>query len=422
MMEEESQQQANARETIGDRLMAFNFSRDYIRELGNFKPINTASGEVKTAKDILEKALNDYKLKKLARYKLGGIITLKQKLGLEGRLFSADNNRTEMPVNAGTVTKINSLVRGFLGRRKAKKEAWIKHMQVVGRRIGQRKAGSVIAASMKRALAQRSMGIAGHINRMATTLPTLQLVADTTSSPTVARAATVVANDIVGRSGNYKPPMGAKGTQERANYMAWLRAERKGGRRTKKQISQANLIKRARFGLPRAYQGRPSSAVAPAPAPTVVPASAAPSRNISALLNRARFGKARRYPGRPRKVATVASLPNAIVASAAPKKRGRPRKVVSVAGGMMSIPRAVSTGNGAVARRGRPRTLTSDTARLVRDVQRLRGKGKSVKSIAFGVLTGSKGTAGKRGRPGIVVSDAGRIVKDVLKLRGIKRR
>ena len=51
------------------------------------------------------------------------IKTLKQKLGLEERLFSADNNRTEMPVNTSAATKINSLVRGFLGRRKAKKES-----------------------------------------------------------------------------------------------------------------------------------------------------------------------------------------------------------------------------------------------------------------------------------------------------------
>ena len=499
MMEEELEEQENARETIGNRLLAYNLRRDYIRELGNFRPINTGSGEVKTAKDILEKALNDYKLKKLARYKIGGIITLRQKLGLEGRLFSADNNRTEdMPGRGELIKKFFGALRRTaqfaqlsenINRRKAgrtigssirrrlamNKYEWDKDMVGVGMRIGRRRAGSVMSAMVRRRLAMGGYAdvndLGARLRTMATTLPTLQLVADTTPSPTVARAATVVANDIVGRSGNYKPPMGAKGTQERANYMAWLRSERKGGRRTKKQITQANLIKRARFGLPRAYLGRPSSAVAPAPAPTVVPASAAPSRNISALLSRARFGKARRYPGRPRKVATlsapsislglsssvapiapsrnisallsrarfgksrryaggrprkvatVASLPNAIVASAAPKKRGRPRKIAtSMSVGMMSIPRAVMTGNGAVARRGRPRTLTSDTARLVKDVQRLRGKGKSMKSITYGVLTGSKGTAGKRGRPGIVASDAGRIVKDVLKLRGVRRR
>jgi hypothetical protein len=46
-------------------------------------------------------------------------LTLRQKLGLEERLFSSDINRRELPVNAVTATKINSLVRGFLGRRKA---------------------------------------------------------------------------------------------------------------------------------------------------------------------------------------------------------------------------------------------------------------------------------------------------------------
>ena len=90
--------------------------------------------------------------------------------------------------------------------------------------------------------------------------------------------------------------------------------------------------------------------------------------------------------------------------------------------GTMSIPRAVMTGNGAAARRGRPRKLTTDTARLVKDVVKLRKSGKSTKTIANAILTGSKGTAGKRGRPGKIITDTGRIVKDVLKLQGARRR
>jgi hypothetical protein len=275
---------------------------------------------------------------------------------------------------------------------------------------------------------------------MATTLPTLELVADTTSSPTVARAAAVVANDIVGRSGNYKPPMGAKGTQERANYMAWLRAERIGGKRvlkagtTYKGLSVFGPMNRPKrsaklpvFG-PANRRGRPSKYTAPAVVataalPTVVPASAAPSTTVRRTRVSKKlpvFGPPNRR-GRPSKYTPPAV---SAVAAVAPKKRGRPSKVMSMSGmsGTMSIPRAVMTGNGAAARRGRPRKLTTDTARLVKDVQRLRGKGKSLKTITYGILTGSKGTAGKRGRPGIVVSDAARIVRDVIKLRGVKRR
>ena len=39
----------------------------------------------------------------------------------------------------------------------------------------------------------------------------------------------------------------------------------------------------------------------------------------------------------------------------------------------MSIPRAVSTGNGAAKRMGRPNKLTTDTARVVKDVLKLQG-------------------------------------------------
>jgi hypothetical protein len=304
----------------------------------------------------------------------------------------------------------------------------------------QNSAGVKIAAFLKRKLASNSYRLGSALNRLAV-LPNMQLV------PAPVAPIAAITNDIVGRSGNYKPPMGAKGTQERANYMAWLRSERKGGRRTKKQITQANLIKRARFGLPRAYQGRPKKTVStPAPAPV---------RDIASILNRARFGKARRYAGgRPRgmsapapAVVAAAASPTVVPASAAPstvrrgrprkitapstvsavasvvpKKRGRPAKVITMGGGMMSIPRAVSTGNGAAARKGRPRKLTTDTARLVKDVVRLQKQGKSTKSITYGILTGSKGTAGKRGRPGKIVSDTARVVRDVVKLRGVKRR
>ena len=145
--------------------------------------------------------------------------------------------------------------------------------------------------------------------------------------------------------------------------------------------------------------------VAAAASPTVVPASAAPST-------------VRR--GRPRKITAPSTV--SAVASVVPKKRGRPAKVITMGGGMMSIPRAVSTGNGAAARKGRPRKLTTDTARLVKDVVRLQKQGKSTKSITYGILTGSKGTAGKRGRPGLIVSDTARVVRDVVKLRGVKRR
>ena len=54
------------------------------------------------------------------------------------------------------------------------KYEWDKDMVGVRSRIGRRTAAGVIAASMKRGLAQRSMGIAVVINRMATTLPTLE--------------------------------------------------------------------------------------------------------------------------------------------------------------------------------------------------------------------------------------------------------
>ena len=161
-----------------------------------------------------------------------------------------------------------------------------------------------------------------------------------------------------------KMPRLAKGSQEAKDFMARIRALRKGGRRTKTQISQANLIKRANFMKPRVYKGRtpkslaltsvsPVAMSAPkrrgrppkiqqtyasvlaapapkrrgrppkmsAPAPTVIPSSAAPiysanakrrvgrprkivsksASEIASLLNRARFGLARRYQGGRRK-------------------------------------------------------------------------------------------------------------------------
>ena len=189
----------------------------------------------------------------------------------------------------------------------------------------------------------------------------------------------------------------------------------------------ANPVKDPAYSKPRGRPrtkpfGPPNRPSGSAPAPTLIPTSAAPTQALNAK-RRGRpaklpvFGPPNR-PGRPSKY----TPPVVAAVAAVAKRRGRPAKTVSMAGGMMSIPRVVMTGNGAAARKGRPRKLTTDTARLVKDVVKLRKSGKSTKTIAYAILTGSKGTAGKRGRPGKIITDTGRVVKDVLKLRGARRK
>jgi len=427
---------------------------------------------------------------------IGKTPTLAQKLGLEQRLFSSDINRTEMQDKPSAATKINSLIRGFLGRKKAKKEALYKNAEIVGARIARRRAQDRIGANLQRALAQRSFAMGSVLNRMgttlpsldliptppprrltdkeaktgfyskyaeermilrdmATTLPKLELIGNITSSPTVERAVAIVENEIV-----KKMKRGAKGSQDAKDFMAAIRAKRIGGKRVlkagttykglsvfgpmnrpkgrSKKISVWDASKKRALKPGTIYEGdtvfgpmnRPKgrrrrnatpAVVAAAALPTVVPASAAPSttvRRTRASKKLPVFGPPNRR-GRPSKYTPP---PVAAVAAVVPKKRGRPAKVITMGSGMMSIPRAVSTGNGAAARKGRPRKLTTDTARLVKDVVRLQKQGKSTKSITYGILTGSKGTAGKRGRPGIIVSDTARVVRDVIKLRGVRRR
>lgn len=172
-----------------------------------------------------------------------------------------------------------------------------------------------------------------------------------TMSPTVALKKPPTLTQIMGGENNnvalnienipVKMPRPAKGSQEAKDFMARIRALRKGGRRTKTQITQANLVKRANFMKPRVYKGRTPKSLSLS---AVVASTSAPA-------------PAPKRRGRPPKVqqtyASVLSAP-----PPAPKRRVRQPKALSAT----VIPSSAAPVMGAKRRVGRPRKIVSKSA------------------------------------------------------------
>lgn len=180
---------------------------------------------------------------------------------------------------------------------------------------------------------------------------------------------------------NQQMPRNAKGSQEARDFMARIRGLKKPRRDTKFLKTgqfDASTPALTKYNVRRRV-GRPKKT------PTRSP------EEIATYMMRAGFGVARpkitrsytrktpvvsktspempKKRGRPPKLVTLGAVAPAPVQAS---KKG-PRKLKSYAKVLMSVPRAVSTGNGAVKRRGRPNKLTTDTARVVKDVLKLQG-------------------------------------------------
>lgn len=385
----EDKQLQDASEKIRDNLLAYGARQNYERMVKAETPITTKTGETKTARDILLKSLMDYNERKLAEMKLKGLKRFKQaqmEMKPQSLMVVAPIIKREMPEEGQP--KIHPAVekyKNLIPQQNLKTEEEIKlepskesiyakvvqdapnsalsrlveleGRQYIAKHLAQtaipkleqklglaerNKAISLIGANLKRGLAQRSMGIGRIINRMATTLPSLNLVGvqnnnlplniESRVMPPVLNPMTYARTNAARVIQNYyrsnrlarqNAQLAAVRQQYASNWAARIL-----GAAARRAIAPppppprniSALLKRARFGKGRRYTRGKGRKVAVAVAP------AAPVRNISALLSRARFGKGRRYAGgRPRRAAQApAVVPVAPVAApVAVARRGR---------------------------------------------------------------------------------------------------
>jgi hypothetical protein len=346
---------------------------------------------------------------------LGRRGTLAQKLGLEERLSSSLFSSPQQ--KNSSMSLLQAMARRKLGM---DKYDWDRDMVGVENRLAKRRASILLQAMVKRRLATGGYNdvqqLGGILRNMATTLPSFNL------EPNMGENNYIMPN--IEAPINQQMPRYAKGSSEARDFMARIRGLKKPrrdtsflktgqfdastpaltkynvrrprGRPRKTQVRAPEEIQtymtRAGFGIARPKITRKYTRRAPAMIPTSVapkrvgrPRKMTGSRVATDSEAQAAFAAGRIGPSFAKQAsmmrALMASNPGMSLRAAAlstykapraprakaPKTRPTYSKV------LMSVPRAVSTGNGAAKRMGRPNKLTTDTARVVKDVLKLQG-------------------------------------------------
>jgi len=341
-----------ASEKIRDDLLAYGARLNYLRMLKGETPIQTKTGDTKTAKDILLKSILDKRERNFAMYKLEGRKRMEeiknyvpQSLMVVAPIINRPMPEEEQPKVHPAVEKYKNLIP--LEYLKNEQNFKFKNMYASVVQDAKNSALSrLVELDGKQYIAQQLAIESPNIKLRKSTLAQKLGLEERDKDNINLFSSANIRNEnmdlaMVPYTGGYsKRGRLVKGSQEAKDHMAKLRAMRK-PKVAKAPKSAGRPAKLPVFGPPN-RRGRPAKYTPSAPAVVSVPA---PIRDIAALIARANFRPRTKPRGRPRKNAkafdsTVYSVPAPIRDVAAliaranfrprTKPRGRPRKDAKV--------------------------------------------------------------------------------------------